>query len=243
MEEKWRYFWYRLGLFFTPIIASIIFIILLWLGLEPDMFIIMGVLLLSYFISPFGREVLIPGAIISLLALHGMGQMFQDIALVVIIVIFVDVMCSIFLLWNLDLLKYLPVFGKWIIGIENYGRRKLKKSRRKRQNMFLALIAYVALPFQGSGGIMSTIIGMLTGLNKRKIWLAVWLGSFTGSLAMAILSFYMGQVLINIFGSAIWYVLGLFLMIGILIHIIIDYRRAGLQDTRVQSFGDGDTQG
>jgi uncharacterized membrane protein len=165
------------------------FIIILWSVLPQGIFYIIGLLLLGYFISPFGREVLIPAAAMSLLELHGMDQIMADIALLVIIMVFVDVMCSIFLLWNLDLLKYLPVIGRWIDGIERFGRQKLKNSRRKRQNVFLALTGYIALPFQGSGGIMSTIIGMLTGLNKRKIWLAVWIGSFTGSLIVAVLSF------------------------------------------------------
>ncbi len=231
MEEKWRYFWYRLGLIFIPIIVSIVFITLVWLGLSPAMFTIIGLLLLSYFISPFGREVLIPIAVISLLSLHGTGQMVLDIILVVGIVIFVDVMCSIFLLWNLDLLKYLPVFGKWITGIEKFGKQKLKKSHKKQHNTFLLLASYVALPFQGSGGIVSTILGMLTGLNKQRIWLAVWIGSFIGSLIIAILSFSMGQVMIDIFGSTIWYFFGLFLMASILIYIVLGYRKAKFQNS------------
>lgn len=226
MEKKWRYFWYRIGLFFIPIIVSTVFIVMIWLALEPDMFLIIGVLLLGYFISPFGREVLIPVTVISLLGLHGMSQMFLDIALVVIVMLFVDVMCSIFLLWNLDLLKYLPVFGKWITGIEEFGRRKLRKSRRRRQNIFLALTGYMALPFQGSGGIMSTIIGMLTGLSKRRIWLAVWIGSFIGSLTITILSFSVGRLMIDIFGSAAWYAVGLLILAGIIIYLVLGYRNA-----------------
>lgn len=229
-KDGWTYIWYRLGLFFIPIIVSTAIIVLMWLGLSPAMFAIIGLLLLSYFISPFGREVLIPMAIISLLGLHGTSQIVLDMALVVGIVVFVDVMCSIFLLWNLDLLKYLPVFGKWIDGIEKFGKQKLKKSQRKRQNIFLALTGYVALPVQGSGGIMSTIIGMLTGLNKQKVWLAVWIGSFVGSFIIAILSFSFGQIMIDVFGSTIWYIIGLFLMLGIVIYIILGYRKAKIQN-------------
>jgi len=223
---NWHYFWHRLGLFFIPIIASAIVILFLWLLLEPTMFHIIGLLLLGYFISPFGREVLIPAAVISVLGIHGMSQMALDLVLVVGVVLFVDIMCSIFLLWNLDLLKFLPVIGKWIDGIEKFGRQRLERSRRKRQNVFMGLAGYVAMPFQGSGGVMATIIGMLTGLKKKRVWLAVWVGSFAGSLAIAVPSFYFGELLIDIFGSAIWYVLGLFLMFGILIYIILGYWKA-----------------
>ena len=232
MEEKWRYFWNRVGLIFIPIIVSTVFIILVWLGLSPAMFTIIGLLLLSYFISPFGREVLIPIAVMSLLSLHSTDQMVIDIILVVGIVIFVDVMCSIFLIWNLDLLKYLPIFGKWIDGIEKFGKQKLKKSHRKQKNTFLLLTSYVALPFQGSGGIVSTILGMLTGLRKQRVWLAVWIGSFIGSLTIAILSFYMGQVMIDIFGSTAWYIMGMFIIASILIYMIFGYRKSMLQDAQ-----------
>ena len=172
---------------------------------------------------------LIPAAVIALIDLHASTQMFTDIVLVVGTVVFVDVMCSIFLLWNLDLLKYLPVFGKWIDGIEKFGRQKLEKSRRKQQNVFLALTGYVSLPFQGSGGIMSTIIGMLTGMKKQKVWMSIWIGSFVGSLIIAILSFSIGEALMDIFGSTIWYFMGLFLVIGILVKIVLEYRKARVQ--------------
>ncbi len=222
----WLYVRHRLGLFFIPIIASTIVIILIWLALDQVMFGIIGFLLLSYFISPFGREVLIPLTVLSLLSIHGTGQMLADILWVVGIVVFVDVMCSIFLLWNLDLLKFIPVIGKWIDGIERFGQHKLEKSRRKQQNVFLALTGYVALPFQGSGGIMSTIIGMLTGLSKRRVWTSIWIGSFAGSIAIALPSFYFGQALVDIFGSASWYLLGMFLMLAILVNIVLGYARA-----------------
>jgi hypothetical protein len=195
------------------------------------MFPIFGLLLLSYFISPFGKEVLVPTAIISLLVLHGHRHMVGDIALVTTTVVFVDVMCSIFLLWNLDVLKLIPKIGKWIARVENFGRRRLRKSKRRRVNTFIALTGYMTLPFQGSGGIVSTIIGLMAGMKKKDIWLAVWIGSIAGTLSIAIVSSYAGQVLIDVFASVLWYVFGLLILIGIGTYLIFRFLRYQKKDS------------
>ncbi len=213
----------RLGLIGIPIVVSALFILGLWLALSEVVFSIIGLLLLSYFISPFGKEVLVPTAIIGLLALHGF--VVQDIMLVTVTVVFVDVMCSIFLLWNLDVLKLIPKVGKWIAGVEDFGRKRLAKSRRRQRNTFMALTGYMMLPFQGSGGIVTTIIGMMAGMKKENIWISVWVGSIAGTLSIAILSVYMGQALLDTFGSMIWYVTGLFIVLAIGLYMIIRFQR------------------
>ncbi len=226
----------RLTLFFVPIIASAAYIlIMIWL-LPDDLMAIMGLFLLSYFISPFGREVLIPLTTIALLELHGAGHMGTDIFMIVATVVFVDVMCSIFLLWNLDLLKLVPRLGNWIDGIERFGRAKLRRSRLRRIGMFAGLVAYDALPFQGTNGAASTLIGLLAGMRKARIWLAVWLGSIIGSLALAVASFTIGQeFMIDIFGNASWKATSILLTLGILIYLILSYYRHRVRKETVRT--------
>lgn len=198
----------------------------MWAVMPGDLFRIIGLLLLTYFISPFGREVLIPIATIALIELHGTGHMAMDVFMMVATIVFVDVMCSIFLLWNLDLLKLVPKLGKWIDGIERFGRSKLRRSRLRRLGMFLGLMTYDALPFQGTNGAASTLIGMLAGMRKARIWLAVWIGSIIGALAIAIASFTIGQqFLIDTFGNSSWKAVSLLLTAGILIYIVLNYWR------------------
>ncbi|MBA3045961.1 MAG: small multi-drug export protein [Candidatus Thermoplasmatota archaeon] len=222
MDKK--YLWKRLGQFFAPIIASVIFLLVFSAILPNELNTIFGLLLISYFISPFGREVLIPITVIALLELHGTVHMASDIALIVTCIVFVDAMCSIFLLWNLDLLKHIPKVGKWIDGMEKFGRKKLKKSRRRRMSIFVALAAYVALPFQGSNGIASTIIGMLSGMKNMRVWLAVWVGSIAGSLSVAIIAFTVGQqFFIEMFDNAAWKAISVMLVIGIFLFLIGNY--------------------
>ncbi|KYK29588.1 MAG: hypothetical protein AYK23_01615 [Candidatus Proteinoplasmatales archaeon SG8-5] len=224
-EDRARSVMQRLFLFWFPILVSAFYIVLLWAVVPDPMFPVIGTLLLSYFISPFGKEVLIPTAVIALLTLHGPNQAALDILLVTSTVVFVDVMCSLFLLWNLDLLKHIPRIGRLIARVEKFGRARMRKSRRRRRHSFIALTSYMALPFQGSGGIVSTIVGMVIGMRKRRVWLAVWIGSIAGSLTIALVSFYAGQILIDVFGSFVWYLIGILVMAGIAAYIIVSYIR------------------
>ena len=219
-----RYIFKRLTLFFVPIIVSVITIIMAWLFLPGDLWPIWGLLLLSYFISPFGREVLIPLTVIALLELHGASHMVMDIFLIVATIVFVDVMCSIFLLWNLDLIKHIPRVGKWIEGLEKFGKAKLRKSRWKRHGIFAMLSAYVALPFQGSNGAASTIIGLFAGMKKMRIWVAVWTGSLVGSLTISILAFTIGQHLfLDLFDNVAWKAISLVIAGGIFVYLFGNY--------------------
>jgi uncharacterized membrane protein len=235
-EDRTRGVKERLFLFWFPVLVSAFYIVLLWSVVPNPMFLVIGTLLLSYFISPFGKEVLIPTAIIALLTLHGPNQAALDILLVTSTVVFVDVMCSLFLLWNLDLLKHIPKVDDLVNRVERFGRARMRKSPRRRRHSFIALSSYVALPFQGSGGIVSTIIGMVIGMKKRRVWLAVWIGSIAGSLTIALVSFYAGQALINIFGSFVWYLIGVLVMVGIAGYILASYIKfRGMKEKRLAS--------
>jgi len=216
----------RLTLFFAPIAVSVMYILMMYWLMPRDLFKIIGLLLLTYFLAPFGREVLIPVAVIALLELHGASYMGADIFMIVTTIVFVDVLCSIFLLWNLDLLKLVPRLGKWIEGIERYGKSKLRKSRWKRYGIFVGLTAYVAVPFQGTNGAASTLLGLLAGMRKARIWLAVWIGSIIGSLAIAVLAFSLGQQFpVDFFKTASWKAMSLLFSAGIFIYLILNYYR------------------
>ncbi len=232
-----RYLMKRLGLFFLPIIASVIFLLVFGALLPDEMNAIFALLLLGYFMSPLGREVLIPITIIALLELHGPSHMVPDIARIVVCIVFVDVMCSIFLLWNLDMLKHVPKLGKIIDGMERFGRRKLK-SRRRQFSMFLGLTIYMASPFYGSHGIASTIIGMLSGMKKTRVWLAIWIGSLAGALSIAVVAFTVGQrFLIDIFDNSAWKAISVMVGIGIFLFLVGNYwahRNEGTESVKDQ---------
>lgn len=193
----------RVTHFLTPIAFAFFFILILYLILDAQTFSIIGGAMLLYLISPFfGRETIIPGALLlgipgvvdGLQKLHNYQSPLSDIVLITLSIAFVDIACSLFLIWNFDLTKKLPLIGKWIEKFERIGRSKLRKKRWIENVAFLGLFAFVILPFQGSGGINATILGRLTGMNRYKVLLSVTIGALLGSFLIAVISYYIGDI-------------------------------------------------
>ena len=206
-----------------PILISAFYLFILFSILEEAVVPVIGLLILSYFISPFGKEVLIPTATIGLLDLGSRASPVFDITLVATSVIFVDVMCSLFLIWNLDWIKKIPKIGGAVKAFEDLGRKRLESRPQKKQLAILGLGSYVALPFQGSGGIVSTIIGLMAGMEKKAVFLSVFAGSLAGCFAIAIPAYYVGEQMLDIFGSAVWYILGSLILLALVIFLINRY--------------------
>ncbi len=209
--------------FILPIMISALYLVILFGLLDESLWSVVGLLILSYFISPFGKEVLIPGAMIGLLALADPPSAGYAIILVATSVIFVDVMCSVFLVLNLPLITKIPVLGKFILGFEAIGRKRLAAHPDKRLWARLGLAAYVALPFQGSGGIMATILGVLGGMRSRIVLMSVIVGSTLGCFAIAYPAYFVGEKMRDIFGSTVSYLIGTLVMLGIIVFLIIRY--------------------
>ncbi len=193
----------KLAQFLTPIAFASSFILILYFILDVRTFSIIGGAMLFYFISPFfGRETIIPGALLfgipgvidGLQRLHNYQSPLLDITLITLSIAFVDIACSLFLIWNFDLTKKLPLIGRWIKRIERIGRDKLRKKRWIDHLAFLGLFIFVALPFQGSGGITATILGRLTGLNRYKVLFSIAIGAFFGSFLIAVIAYYIGDI-------------------------------------------------
>ncbi len=209
--------------FFLPILISAIYLFVLFSLVRNSIWMIVGVLILSYFISPLGKEVLIPGAMLALLDLATPPFAIYAIILVATSVIFVDVMCSVFIIWNFDLITKIPKIGKFVLSFEELGRKKLEDKPDKRKLARYGLAAYVALPFQGSGGIMATIFGIFGGMDDDNVLMSVFGGSTIGCFAIAIPSYYIGEQILDIFGSTVSYLIGTFVLLGIITFLIIRY--------------------
>ncbi len=209
--------------FMLPILISALYLIMLFGLLDPNLWPVIGALILSYFISPFGKEVLIPIAMLGLLELADPPTATFAIILIATSVIFVDVMCSIFIIWNFDLITKIPKIGKFVMSFEELGRKKLESRPEKKRLARYGLAAYVALPFQGSGGIMATIFGIFGGMEKRNVLMSVFGGSTVGCFAIAIPSFYIGEQMLDIFGSTVSYLIGTIVLLAIIVFLIRRY--------------------
>jgi uncharacterized membrane protein len=231
----------RLGLFFLPIAIVVLVVFALYETLAWDEFLIIGSLMFLYFLTPIGKYLLIPGALLvgipgaswlgiteelpGLRELHGDASPMLDILLVGCSVAFIDIMCSMFLVNNFDILQRIPLIGKWLRKLEEKGAARLRKRRQGEELAFLGLAGFVSLSVQGSGGIMSTLIGRMAGMRGRVVFTAVTAGSLAGCLAISTASYYAGGAILDSFGRFVVESIGYSILIGVIAYLLWDYWR------------------
>ncbi|UCE73525.1 MAG: small multi-drug export protein [Methanomassiliicoccales archaeon] len=180
-----------LAQFFVPWLIALLFIAGLYIFLPSDKFTTLGFWMLVYFFPPFGKESVIPLAI----AGDRLGEavpweypeMFVPIDpwLIAISVAFLDIIVGLFLVWNFDLAKKIPIMGRWITKLEKKGGTILKENRYIEALSFVGVVLFVMFPFQGSGGVGASIVGRAIGMNPYKVWVAIIIGAISGCFLIA----------------------------------------------------------
>ena len=206
----------RLMKIFGPFAIAGIVILILYLALDWESFKNLGGIMLAYFLPPLGKESLIPTGI---LALH------LNPALVALSIAFIDIVSGLFLMWNFDLAKKIPVVGKWIINFEKTGAQILKKRRWVKRLAFFGLVLFVMFPFQGSGGVGATILGRIMGFKPFKVWSAVIIGAVSGCLIIAYIAYYMGTALLNVYDIDFVKLLGIIIILVVIVVLYKAYRK------------------
>ncbi|MEF8873147.1 MAG: small multi-drug export protein [Candidatus Thermoplasmatota archaeon] len=204
-EEFYETIQGKLFLFFTPFLIAALYIYLLYLIIHDlTIFWIVGGGILTYFFPPAGKESVIPGTIFILQSNYRSLPAYTIIFVVAASIAFVDIVSSYFLLWNFYIAEKIPLIGKWIQNFQDYGAKKMKEKEWIKNLAFLGVAVFVVFPFQGSGGVGGSIFGRVIGMNKYRAWLAIITGSFTGCFVIAILAYYTGNAIIDIFKTDIF---------------------------------------
>jgi len=183
-----------------------------------------------YTIPPMGKEILIPTVLSDADAppafLVGLGTFV------------IDAVFSLFIIWNYDWVKKIPYFGPKMKVLEEKGRDRVARSRWFSKASFAAVIFFVFVPLQGSGGVGGTILGRVLGMNPYMVLLAVLIGSSIGSFGYA----YLYEDLIEPYIENTWFygqlselpVVQIFLILifaGLLIFVIRNPKKAATQTT------------
>lgn len=134
--------------------------------------------MLAYFLPPAGKESIIPLAVNQNIPYH----------LIAIALTFIDSMVSLFLIWNYDYAKKIPFFGHLLRLVERRGKKVITQSRVLSKFAFTALVLFVMIPFQGTGGAGATVIGRMIGMNPYKVLAAVVIGALLGTFLIGFLS-------------------------------------------------------
>lgn len=180
----------RLGKFFFPIILGF-GVYEIWWHISSDLSKIWP-LLVAYFFPPLGKETVIPlgtgfldeGLIIPLLNIQVNPVSINPISMA-LAVAFIDIVIAIFLVWNYDLAKKIPIIGKFIIKLEEKGKNAEDKYGWIKPLRFVGIVLFVMIPFQGSGGMVGSIVGRLIGMTPWNTFFAISTGAIIGCLLIA----------------------------------------------------------
>lgn len=185
--------------FFLPIILGFCVFIIVGFSMIPNLRFKYWPLITAYFFPPLGKESVIP---------TGVAFGFHPLVIALSIA-FVDIVIALFLLWNYDLAKKIPIVGKFMEKVEDIGKNSSDKYGWIKPLRFIGIILFVIVPFQGSGGLVGSIVGRLIGMKPINTFYAITIGAISGT------------VLIAYFADAIFSVFIKNILIGLLILIII----------------------
>lgn len=175
----------RLAKFFIPFIIGLGVIGSVGFLLEGNQQLKFLSLISGYFFPPLGKETIIPAGIIA-----GINPLVMALSIA-----FVDIIVALFLVWNYDLAKKIPLIGNFIGRIETIGRKSSNKYNWVKPLRFIGIILFVMVPFQGSGGLVGSIVGRLIGMKPWNIFFAILTGAVAGCLMIA----YFSDVILSIF--------------------------------------------
>lgn len=200
--------------FFLPFLIAALGILSFRFVVPEDSFTKLAVLMFGYFFPPLGKESIIPIGVAG-------GELFIPIININLVVppipqhvmalsiAFVDMVVALFLVWNYDLAKKIPLVGAFMTKVEMLGKRSSTKYAWVKPLRFIGIVLFVIVPFQGSGGMVGSILGRLIGMKPWHTFLAISIGAIVGCSLIAYFADFILSVLVKNF------------LIGLLILIVV----------------------
>jgi uncharacterized membrane protein len=159
-----------------PLVLALAWYLGSYLLLPREQFLILGGLIIAYFIPPSGKESVIPVGI----AL-GVPWWFMAVTLAVL-----DILTALFMILNFSLVLKLPHLGPWISRFLASGKEFMAQRPWIARWRILGVAFFVFLPLQGTGGVGATLVGLMVGLTPGEILLAVGIGGSLEALTFAL---------------------------------------------------------
>jgi uncharacterized membrane protein len=219
--------WITITKFFLPFGIAGLIILTLYLLIESGSSGKLFFLMFAYFFPPLGKESVIPIGVsggelnIPIINQYVVVPAISPLVMALTIA-FVDIIVALFLLWNYDLAKKIPLVGRFIIKVENIGKSSSEKYGWIKPLRFIGIVLFVMVPFQGSGGLVGSIVGRLIGMKPLNTFFAISIGAITGCLLIAYFSEAILSVFIKNFLIGLLIII-IFLIIGIMIFM---YRKS-----------------
>jgi uncharacterized membrane protein len=213
--------------FFLPFAIAGLVIFILYLLIDSKSSGKLFFLMFAYFFPPLGKESIIPIGVsggeltIPIINHHIVVQAINPLVMALTIA-FVDIIVALFLLWNYDLAKKIPLIGKFMIKVENIGKSSSDKYSWIKPLRFIGIILFVMVPFQGSGGLVGSIIGRLIGMKPWNTFFAITIGAVVGTILIA----YFSEAILSVFVKN--FLLGILIIIIIIVigFMVLIYKRS-----------------
>ena len=210
----------KLTKFFLPFMIAGLGFLVLYLIVDSSCSGKLFLLMFAYFIPPLGKESVIPiGVSGGELTIPFFSKTVVvpsiDPLLMALSIAFVDICVALFLVWNYDLAKKIPLIGKFMIKVENIGKSSTEKYGWVKPLRFVGIMLFVMVPFQGSGGLVGSILGRLIGMKPWNTFLAISIGTVSGCLLIACFADVMKSVFVKNF------LLGLLILVILIVIVII----------------------
>ena len=197
--------------FLFPIILGFTVYITVGFLMSESMRIKYFPLITAYFFPPFGKESVIPSGIIA--GFHPL--------VIALSIAFVDIIIALFLLWNYDYAKKIPLVGKFMEKVEKIGKNSSNKYGWIKPLRFIGIVLFVIVPFQGSGGLVGSIVGRLVGMKPINTFYAISIGAISGTILIA----YFADAILSVFLKNFLYGLLLAIIILVIVFMIYIYKR------------------
>lgn len=194
----------------VPFLLCGLFLAFVWLFLPVEQWLLLFGMMVAYIVPPLGRETIIPVCI-----LLGIPWWLAAFTLA-----FLDFVGGLFMAWNFPLVIRIPYAGPWISRFMEAGRTFLDRRPWLERLYFVGLIAFVALPFDGSGSIVASVVGRMLGMAKTEVLACITIGGIIGSFAIALGIDYVVNLIPP--GAGLWVSLAVLLLIGAA--LLVTYR-------------------
>jgi uncharacterized membrane protein len=213
----------RLGKLFVPLLLGF-GVYWIW-SLFSDEIGKIWPLLVAYFFPPLGKETVIPlgigvlkeGLTVPLINVQVNPVEINPLSMA-LAVAFIDIVVALFLVWNYDLAKKIPVIGRFMEKVENIGKTSSDKYAWVKPLRFIGIVLFVMVPFQGSGGLVGSILGRMIGMKPWVTLFAISVGAIVGCLLIAffteaILSVFVKNFLLGMLIIIILLIIGVMILI------------------------------
>ena len=193
-----------------PFLLCGLFLSVVWFLLPVGGWLFLFAMMVAYVVPPLGRESVIP-----LCILGGIPWW-----LAAFTIVFLDFAGGLFMAWNFPLVLRVPYVGPRIRRFMTAGRAYLDRRPWLERLYFVGLIAFVSLPFDGSGSIIGSVLGRMLGMTKIEVLSCITIGGIIGSFTIALGIDYIVNLIPA--GAGTWVSAAVFLLIGIA--LLVMYR-------------------